>query len=361
VEEWHLDSIALLSIGDDDATELHRVTAATVMVDGTILIADAGNRRILRFSNVGEFLDSIGGRGPGPGELEWVNTVSALGDTVLAFDGAQNRVTVWEPGAVPRTVRLPVVENVLTEFYGALSVTTWILGTFEPTTRGASGLRNVYATVVAFDVPSREVTVLDRLRVRYEYHLAAEGLVTSSRLDFLGSSHIGVADGKWFAVPMDRPDIEVRDIRGGEESRVELPVEVGPYSPATWRKPMTDYLGKSGSGESRARLRSMYNGLEQVLADKMAPVASRALDMGGDLWVEMFARGLDGTAIWLVASPREGTVHAFIKVDDKTMLLGGTMHVAVVLRRNDLGEEIVEVHAERRAPPSPGGRHPTRN
>ena len=111
---------------------------------------------------------------------------------------------------------------------------------------------------------------------------------------------------------------------------------------------MAGYLRRTGSGESRVRLRAMYNDLEREVPAKTAPPARRVVGMGGDLWIEMFARGPGETVTWFVTSPREGTVRATITVDDQTTLLGGTEGQAVLLRPNELGVEIVEVRAVRR-------------
>ncbi len=348
IEKWGLDSTTVFAIGHNGAPPLHGVTSATIMADGLVLVADAGNRRILQLSETGEIVATLGQRGTGPGDFEWISTVSALGDTVFAFDGAQNRVTVWVPDqAGLRVVRLPRVNGFLTEFHGALSASTWILGTFEATTRGSHGLRNVFATVVAFDVPTREVTVLDRLQVRYEYHMALGGLVTSSRLDFLGSSHIGVTGDLWFAVPMDRAVIQVRALGGDVGDEIGLPVDSTPYSPWAWQEPLEGYLKGTGSDESRIRVRTMYDDLERELPDKSAPPVRRALSMGATLWVEKFGRTPGEPSTWFVTNPGEGTIRASITVDDKTTLLGGTERQAVLLRRSELGEEILEVRAVR--------------
>ena len=79
-----------------------RVRAATVLPDGTLAVADAGNHRVALFSPGGEALASLGGEGEGPGEFLLLSGLASIGDTLIAYDGRQSRITAWaDPTSAP--------------------------------------------------------------------------------------------------------------------------------------------------------------------------------------------------------------------------------------------------------------------
>ena len=344
LEEWKISPPVHTT--REGSVILHRVTAAAVVDDG-VVIADAGNRRLLLMSANGIVTDSLGRRGSGPGEFQWIHGVVAIGDTVIAFDGFESRVTVWVPGSGgrPQVTRLPTWGGgVPTEFRGALSASMWLLGTRESVGEGSSGLRDLSTVIMAFDAESREIVTLGRRRSKYAYFSPAANSTTTYSMAFLGSAQVGGADSRWFFVPLDRPVIELHGIDQDGNSEIALPLEPTPYAANAWRTPMDSVLALA-SGDSRVRLREVYNELERELPRRMAPPVRRAVRMGVFLWVEAFEPSADGKSEWLVANLLDGTVQARVVVDDDWTLLAGTQSHVVVLSHTDLGEEIIETRA----------------
>lgn len=344
LEEWRI-SPPVYTTGEGFAT-LHRVTAAAVVDDG-IVIADAGNRRLLFMSANGTVTDSLGRRGSGPGEFQWIHRVFAIADTVFAFDGFEGRVTAWVPesGGEPKVTRLPTfADGWPTELHGVLSANLWILATRESIGEGSGGLRDLFTTVMAFDVASRKTTPLGRRRSKYTYFAPEANSTTTYSMAFLGSAQVGGADGSWFFLPLDRPVIELHEIGQAVPSEIVLPIEPEPYAASDWRRPMDSVLAIA-NGVSRNRLRTVYNELEREVPRRIAPVGRSALKLGTYLWVEVFQRGTDDGSVWLVANLLEGTVQARVVVDDDWTLLAGNDTHVVILTRTALGEEVVELRA----------------
>jgi len=76
--------------------QLDRVVAATRLSDGTIVIADAGARALLRYDASGRYLGSTGRAGDGPGEFRALNWVGkTAGDSLLTWDRGLGRVSVF--------------------------------------------------------------------------------------------------------------------------------------------------------------------------------------------------------------------------------------------------------------------------
>jgi DNA-binding beta-propeller fold protein YncE len=68
----------------------------TVLDDGTVLVADAFDHRLVRMSPEGKILGRYGDQGTTPGQFEFPNDVDTLGKYVVVADRANDRVQVVE-------------------------------------------------------------------------------------------------------------------------------------------------------------------------------------------------------------------------------------------------------------------------
>jgi hypothetical protein len=123
---WTIDS-TLLVVGTADAAadqQLHRISGAVRLADGTLVIANGGSRQLLRYDRTGKFLGATGREGDGPGEfraLSWIGRMR--GDSLVTWDRGLDRITVFTPaGAYARDYKPTLTENPMTlEVKGALS------------------------------------------------------------------------------------------------------------------------------------------------------------------------------------------------------------------------------------------------
>jgi hypothetical protein len=123
---WTIDS-TLLVVGEADAAadqQLHRISGAVRLADGTLVIANGGSRQLLRYDRAGKFLGATGREGDGPGEfraLSWIGRMR--GDSLVTWDRGLDRITVFTPdGAYARDYKPKLTENPMTlEVKGALS------------------------------------------------------------------------------------------------------------------------------------------------------------------------------------------------------------------------------------------------
>ena len=99
---WIVDPTPHLRIGAAESTEpyqLHRVTGATRLNDGRVLIVNAGTQELRFFDEQGEFLKSVGRQGSGPGEFQFPQLgPSRSGDTIWVFDRSQRLVLLDTAG-----------------------------------------------------------------------------------------------------------------------------------------------------------------------------------------------------------------------------------------------------------------------
>lgn len=109
---WRVGTEPILSIGltSGPAThELHDVVMARRLVDGSIVIANAGTAELRVYGEAGDFVRSIGGPGEGPGEfrsLSWLQVLAP--DTLMVVDADLRRVTAFDTmGQLQWTTAIP--------------------------------------------------------------------------------------------------------------------------------------------------------------------------------------------------------------------------------------------------------------
>lgn len=103
--------IAATEVMRSDADSLlTSVSSLAVDSGGNIYLADWLLREVLVLSSQGSVLRSIGREGDGPGEFRRVSSVQLLpGDTLVVFDRALKRITVFAPGS-SRIVQLAALQ-----------------------------------------------------------------------------------------------------------------------------------------------------------------------------------------------------------------------------------------------------------
>ena len=125
-EQWRVDS-TLMAVGMADGgpgQQLHRVSGAVRLSDGTLVIANGGSRELLRYDIYGKYIGATGGEGDGPGEFRALNWVGRMrGDSLMTWDRGLNRITVFTPaGIYARDYRPTLTENpMILEGKGTLS------------------------------------------------------------------------------------------------------------------------------------------------------------------------------------------------------------------------------------------------
>lgn len=88
-----------LSTSPEDL-ELTTVTGLDADARGNVYLADFPSLRIIVLSEDGDPVRTLGRRGSGPGEFQFIRGIQLLaGDSLLVYDEAQNRVTVFPPAS----------------------------------------------------------------------------------------------------------------------------------------------------------------------------------------------------------------------------------------------------------------------
>ena len=355
LELWALADPPLFEVGrgGGDGVLFEYVGDAAVMADGSVLVADAGPRRILRFSPGGEAMAVLGGTGRGPGEFGWLQHVFAHGDTIIAYDSSLRRVTAWRRPGVddPEVHSLPQMDGVPATLKAVVSSRTWLL---EPnrylSLGGTGGLKERRRELLFFDSFADESASLGSRLVAYDYAHQIEGGSMTNSVPFLGRAHVVAVAGKWVFAPMEEAVLEIWTSQGrSPERRMALPVERPRYDRAAIRA-LRDEEASARSGEDAEQVRREFDGVLGELPP-LAPAVHRMVRMGSDVWVQPFSPGLEGEPEWLVVDVADGTVRATVSVDPDLTLLAGSDEVAVLLGQTAaLEQQFVQVRRVVRVP-----------
>jgi hypothetical protein len=110
-ERWRLSDQPIVTIGAVEGADeylLVRPWSSVRLADGTIVVANGGTQELRWYDASGSFLNSVGGRGEGPGEFVGLWSIAALGgDSLVAHDERLVRIAVFHSdGTFARSARL---------------------------------------------------------------------------------------------------------------------------------------------------------------------------------------------------------------------------------------------------------------
>ncbi len=324
---------------------LSRVLDAAVVSDGTVLVADGSTaQQPAKLWSVGPDGRVASPREPfgegreGFGAL-W--RLFAVGDTVLAYDIGRSAVASWLPGAEEPEFRGVPGELIV---MAALSSRLWIVVQYQPDQQAerlsSSALQRRWRSIFIVSADLARRSLVGQRDIGYEYHLSEPTQYAVYRADFLGGAQFASANGKWVFAPIDDEELEVWSQAGDLTRTIALPGSRSPYVPDIgWE---TKEKWTRASPHRAGPIRDMFAHIWRDLPP-LAPLASRAVGMGSDVWILPFGSGADTGRNWIVVDPIAGATRATVTVDSDMKLLGGSADVAVLLGRTESGEEFVQV------------------
>lgn len=339
---WQLDSIPVVSIGEDrvgDAYEFFRVRGALSHRD-RVLVGDGGSAQLRLFDGAGNHVSSVGRTGSGPGEfqnLQWLGKIR--GDSVLTWDLALQRVTVFDPeldlvGTLP--LRLPVTAYVVAGGFDDGDFLVWPFGVrTEPI---ASPRIVVDTSFFAVTTPGDEATVdtIARVPARPTY-MEPDG--TSVRVPFTGEPVYAVAGTAAWIGSGEAGELARYAKDGTVDAVIRLPSpgEVPGTAVAAFR---SEYLeGHEGSERlERAQRLDRMQFPEELPAFDMVHV-----DSGGNLWVREYLLGEEDQQEWIVLD-ETGAIVASMAMPLGLRVTSITQDLVVGVWRDEVDVETVRTY-----------------
>lgn len=333
-EQWdaRIDTVSLLTIGNEEINPLHRISGA-VLIGDTLIIAESTS---LQFHDrrSGQLLKLVGRRGDGPGEYTRIASMQLVGDWLYTYDDASRRVTVHDrSGALVRTVDIA---------YWAPYRSPELVGVF------ASGSFLVAAEFRDYANPARSPMLRRRAVVLGRYD--AGGVLTDSVGSYLGPefyvapfgndgqtfkggppfgrrSAAGVVNDEYYIIDNKDSMIQVFDTAG------TLQREIGPAkAPEPVRISRAD--------------RNRFSAYDDIDADELPqfyPYYSGSAVVGDALWVLSYVDpAKDPEMEWIVYS-HEGVRVGRVTAKERIRLLAVDSEVAVVVHYGVWGVETVQL------------------
>jgi hypothetical protein len=118
LEDWVLTDEPEVELGNLAApglTEFFQVEAARFLSNERFVVANRGTEELRFFGTDGAFLGATGGGGRGPEEFQGLSWLAVVGDSLLAYDWGNDRLSVRDhSGTYGRSFRLEWVSGLLT-------------------------------------------------------------------------------------------------------------------------------------------------------------------------------------------------------------------------------------------------------
>lgn len=304
---WTVAPRPRVDVGGEAGAELYRVTGATRLGDGRIVVASSGTAAIRIFSPGGAALRTVGRAGNGPGEFRALFWVGRLpGDSIGAWDSALGRLSVFTPaGDFVRSVAATAPLGVFPQAAAVLGDGRVLIAT-----RGAAAAMGSGARVSRDEVTYVTLATDGAVKPIGRFP-GSEMLVTGGSgggflmrpLPFGRQTVAAAYGGRVFVGTGDAFEIRGYDPGGALRSIVRAENE----PPAVTRREIRAYRRAlvTLGGEGDAHLRRVQ---DEMLAQapyprRMPPFVDLKVDAAGDLWVQAPRSADDDGVRWRVFSP----------------------------------------------------------
>lgn len=118
LEAWTLadePDVDLGSVNESGPTNFFQVEAAAFLPNERFVVANRSTEELRYFGTDGSFLGAAGRPGRGPGEFRGLSWIAVAGDSLLAYDWGNDRISVRGPsGSYSRSFRLEWTSGLLT-------------------------------------------------------------------------------------------------------------------------------------------------------------------------------------------------------------------------------------------------------
>ncbi len=315
---WSVDALPMLTLGLADSDDLdatfERITGATRLPDGTLLVADVGEAPLKLFDSAGAFVRRVARKGQGPGEMEFLARLFRCGDLIYTYDNDGGRVLQWSLlGEYQREFRFQMPALQMTPYGSACNAAGrfahlgW--GQLKPIAGLSRDTVPAWITAAADSAPA----VFDSVPSSERWGQVDEGrLVASMPFPFGKQPHLGIG-ADFIAIATGDPDgIRVYGLDGSSRNRIALKDSAPPVTPADVRTLIEREVLEIGETYRRGVERE-YAAVE--FPKTKSNVSALIVDSEGLLWIRPPASSDALVVTWQVFDP-SGELRATLKLPE---------------------------------------------
>lgn len=305
VATWSVDSAPSLVIGLDAAHDtsvaFERITGATQLPTGQLLVADLGDTPLRLFEPDGRFVRAVAWKGGGPGEMEYLARLWRCGDAIYTYDIDGYRISEYGVDATFRRVfRFAVPDGQQVPYSTACNAT----GRFAHLGWGNAPRVAGYHrdTVAIWITPTADgtPTVLDSVPSSERWGQTYQGrLVGSMPLPLGKQPSIAYGPRGFFVATGDAVEVLAYDTLGVSLGRFSLGDSVPAVTPADIRDFIEAEIAEDGE-QRRASIEREYAAI--TFPEKHGAVTALLVDSEGLLWLRAYAPPSAATVTWRVLS-----------------------------------------------------------
>ena len=278
----------------EEAYQLDAVRGSARLGDGRIAILNGGSSEVRFFDAEGVFLHATGGSGEGPGEFRSPWLAGRLGDTLVVFDGANQRLTYIDPaGAVVAEHRVDVAipfarpAGLLDD--GRLALRAGI--TFRPDAPPGLARHDVPVVLLHADGAGA-----DSLGAFPGPEMVYQG-PRASRLPFARDTEVAADGDHVYVAPNEAWEVRVMRPDGSVERLIRVAGEPAPVTPEELDRYVEEQVA-AAPAEHQAGQRRHY--AEMPSPTHHPPHGRLLVDRHGRLWARDAERSGADPALWSV-------------------------------------------------------------
>ena len=318
---WEIGAVPTVSIGTlegEEAYQLFRVTDALRLEDGRILVVNRGSNELKVFDARGTHLASWGGEGEGPGEFTGISEVADWpGDSIMAFDFSQRRITVFDSnGVLGRTLLLESTEEITAPQFrailpsGRLVVRAGAIFTAGEVPMGLTRADYMYASLSA---EADDPVLLGAYPGTEAFVMVSPTSMSVNTHPFGRTTLVTTWGDRLIMSATDSYELRVVDSQGALTNIIRRDQDGASPTQADLD---AYYVERFADSPLEQRTQQMAGVTDMPLVGTYPAFSKVMADPPGNLWVQEYQRPKDERVIWTVFGP-DGRILGLVETPEK--------------------------------------------